>query len=240
MKQEEFFKLLDRRLSIIEDGERQDILDEYRQHIAMKIKEDNISEEDALADFGDVDSFADEILSAYHVRAGASPDEKQISGKNRLSKIKGTASNVWTKIRTFFSQCGKGISRFFTGCNAKIRILFPREKNDKIPKPVHQGGTIWRRLFAWIGFAVRTVLRWCRNILFGGLGLIFAAIAAISLVVFGACIVVVTQGYPLIGASVLLLGLLLCSSSIAILFYGMIRCRHVASGKKEETNHAEE
>ena len=236
MKQEEFFKLLDRRLSVIEDGERQDILNEYQQHIAMKIQEDHISEEEALADFGDVDSFADEILSAYHVRTG---DTKQ-QAVQMASGIGQKAKSLWKKIREFlrncgrktvhfFGVCGHKIGHFFKACWAKLRGLFRREK--KAEKPMVEGTPVWKRGFSWICYAVRTLVRWCFNLLWGCLGAMFGAFGAMILVLLGACVVVAAQGYPLIGTTVLLLGLLLCSGALTILFCRMIR-------KKEENRNA--
>ena len=222
MRQEEFFKLLDRRLSVIEDGERRDILDEYRQHIAMKIQEDHISEEEALADFGDVDSFADEILSAYHVRTGE-PTKAHVD----TARIKGSVGGFWGRLRTFFGNCGRKISGFFSACRDRVRRLFRR--GEKAPH--REGQSLWKQFFGGICTAVKTLLRWCFNLLFGGLGLMFGVGTAFVLVMLGACIVVATQGYPLAGTIVLLLGLLLVNGALTVLFCRMIR-------KKEAELHA--
>ena len=220
MKQEEFFRLLDRRLSVIEDGERRDILEEYRQHIAMKIREDHISEEEALADFGDVDSFADEILSAYHVRTGGT---KPASDRLDTTRLRGTLGRGWAKIRGFFGSCGRKTARFFGTCRAKLRGLFRRE--GKTPR--REGRPFWRPLLGRIGAAAATLLRWCFNLLWGGLGLRFWICAAIVLVLLGACAVLAAQGYPLAGTVVVLLGLLLVNGALAALLSGMIRKKEV-------------
>lgn len=225
MKQEEFFKLLDCRLSLIEDEERQDILNEYRQHIAMKIQEDHISEEDALADFGDVDSFADEILSAYHVRTG----EPAKQTRQMAFSIQQKLSSYFGKARELFRTCGKKVSHFLGRCGEKLHGLFHWEK--KGPKPKCEGTPFWKHCISWIVFAFRTGLRWCSNLLIGGLGAMFAVLGAIQLVMLGCCIVVATQGYPLIGTTILLLGLLLCSGALTLLCCRMIR-------KKEDTHNA--
>ena len=222
MKQEEFFRLLDRRLSVIEDGERQDILNEYRQHIAMKIQEDHISEEDALADFGDVDSFADDILSAYHVRN--SPAKEQ--ALSIVSRVKGGIQNFFSKIGDFFKNCGRHLSHFWGLCTAKIKNLMHCEKVKE--EPVHQGESHWKES---LSRTFRKFLHGCHNLFFGLLGTIFWIFTAILLVIFGACIVLAVRGYPLIGLTVLLLGLLLSNGAVAVLF-----CRK--SHKKEETQNA--
>ncbi|MDO4294508.1 MAG: DUF1700 domain-containing protein [Eubacteriales bacterium] len=69
MSKEEFLRKLRERLSVLEEGELQDILGEYEQHIDMKTTA--MPEEEAIADFGDIDKLAEEILEAYHVRSGA-------------------------------------------------------------------------------------------------------------------------------------------------------------------------
>lgn len=66
MSKDEFLNLLDRKLQVINEKERRDIIDEYRTHIEMKIA-DGKSEEEVIDDFGNVDELVDEILDAYKI-----------------------------------------------------------------------------------------------------------------------------------------------------------------------------
>lgn len=66
MKKEEFLRILERKLEVINEKERKDIIDEYRTHIEMKMQEGK-SEEEAIEDFGDIDELVDEILDAYKI-----------------------------------------------------------------------------------------------------------------------------------------------------------------------------
>ncbi|MBQ5782939.1 MAG: DUF1700 domain-containing protein [Oscillospiraceae bacterium] len=66
MTREEFFSKLNARLSILNESERRDIIEEYQSHIDFKIQ-DGKSEAQAISDFGDIDELADEILQAYHI-----------------------------------------------------------------------------------------------------------------------------------------------------------------------------
>lgn len=66
MTKDEFLETLDRKLNIISERERKDIIDEYRTHIDMKMR-DGKSEEEAIQDFGDIDELVDEILDAYKI-----------------------------------------------------------------------------------------------------------------------------------------------------------------------------
>ena len=53
MTKDEFLRLLDRKLDVINERERRDIIDEYRTHIEMKMKEGK-TEEEAIEDFGNM------------------------------------------------------------------------------------------------------------------------------------------------------------------------------------------
>lgn len=66
MNKNEFLKYLEKRFEVLNEKERDDILNEYSQHIDMKIQS-GLSEEEAIKDFGDISELADDILSAYNV-----------------------------------------------------------------------------------------------------------------------------------------------------------------------------
>lgn len=66
MSKDEFLRTLDKKLQVINEKERRDIIDEYRTHIEMKVQ-DGKSEEEAIEDFGDIDELVDEILDAYKI-----------------------------------------------------------------------------------------------------------------------------------------------------------------------------
>ena len=67
MNKETFLEELRGCLEVLEDQEQQDILEEYAQHIDIKIQNGQ-SEEDAIRDFGPLKELAAEILEAYHVK----------------------------------------------------------------------------------------------------------------------------------------------------------------------------
>lgn len=76
MKKQEFLSELTGYLQVLQDEEQNDIIDEYSQHIQMKM-EKGLSEEEAIRDFGPIHELAAEILEAYHVK----PDFEK--GENR-------------------------------------------------------------------------------------------------------------------------------------------------------------
>lgn len=66
MNKEEFLQALEKELSILNDKEREDIIDEYKDTIEEKVKHGQ-SEEDAVRDFGKIDELVSEILDAYKI-----------------------------------------------------------------------------------------------------------------------------------------------------------------------------
>lgn len=66
MNKEQFIAYMNSRLAIIKESERKDIIDEYINHIDMKVQE-GMSEEEAIAAFGDIDEMIKEILDAYNI-----------------------------------------------------------------------------------------------------------------------------------------------------------------------------
>ncbi len=90
MNKEAFIAELDSRIAVLAEDERRDILDEYEQHIDIKVMR-GMSEEDAIADFGRMEELVADILEAYHVRADYADPGK---GKKGLWNIKEKLSHV--------------------------------------------------------------------------------------------------------------------------------------------------
>lgn len=67
MNKQAFLEELRGYLSVLEDQEQEDIIEEYSQHIDMKLLK-GLSEEEAIRDFGSMKELAAEILEAYHVK----------------------------------------------------------------------------------------------------------------------------------------------------------------------------
>ena len=63
--------------------DRRDIMEEYEQHIDMKVQR-GLTEEEAIADFGNVKELTAEILEAYHVR-GDYASVREDTGKKRYT-----------------------------------------------------------------------------------------------------------------------------------------------------------
>lgn len=66
MNKEQFIEYMNKKLAVIKEEERKDIIDEYCNHIDEKIGE-GMSEEEVIAGFGDIDEMIKEILDAYNI-----------------------------------------------------------------------------------------------------------------------------------------------------------------------------
>lgn len=66
MNKAQFVAYLNRKLAVIKEEERKDIIDEYCNHIDEKVAE-GMSEEEVIAGFGDIDEMVKEILDAYNI-----------------------------------------------------------------------------------------------------------------------------------------------------------------------------
>ena len=65
MDKKTFISELEQALSVLQEEELRDIMEEYEQHIDMKVQR-GLTEEEAIADFGNLKELTAEILEAYH------------------------------------------------------------------------------------------------------------------------------------------------------------------------------
>ncbi|MDO5085859.1 MAG: DUF1700 domain-containing protein, partial [Erysipelotrichaceae bacterium] len=66
MNKESFLSLLKLKLSNLEESEIKDIIDEYSDYIDQKVQ-DGLSQEEAVASFGDINELVSDINQAYHI-----------------------------------------------------------------------------------------------------------------------------------------------------------------------------
>lgn len=103
MNKKDFLEELNRYLLILEDEEQQDILEEYSQHIDMKV-ESGLSEEEAIQDFGSMKELAAQILEAYHVKAEFSGTPKKERNSIPRKTISFHGSDFRSKLSRFFKK----------------------------------------------------------------------------------------------------------------------------------------
>lgn len=85
MNKEQFIATLHRRLRVIDEKERKDIIDEYINHIDMRMN-DGKSEEEAIADFGNIDELINDILAAYKIDSSKVNSDYEMKFNNFLDK----------------------------------------------------------------------------------------------------------------------------------------------------------
>lgn len=132
MNKEEFLRILRERLSILDDREMEDILSEYEQHIDMKTA-GAMTEEEAIADFGNVDDLAADILEAYHVRSDYAKEGASSGGRMRERFREGMdqmAAKVKSGACRMESWCRTGWERFRSFWQRLFRRYFGRKEDD--------------------------------------------------------------------------------------------------------------
>ena len=97
MLKKEFLDVLNQKLSLISDKEREDIVLEYGTYIDDKIAS-GVAEEEAVAGFGDVDELVKDILDAYKINT-----DSMDPFSNRADK---TIDKVYAKVEELFSKLG--------------------------------------------------------------------------------------------------------------------------------------
>lgn len=96
MNKEQFVAAMHKKLHVIEEHERQDIIDEYINHIDMKMQEGK-TEEEVIEDFGDIDELVKDILDAYKINTSS---EKS----NYDEKFNSFLDDVFDRFKRFISS----------------------------------------------------------------------------------------------------------------------------------------
>lgn len=252
---------LGKKLAVLQEDELRDIMNEYEQHIDMRIQS-GLSEEEAIADFGSLGELAAEILEAYHVRtdyapgdgtdradrAAAKPGGAAGAGRKVLdgcrkgigalwSWLKGAGLWIWGCVVWAVRQIGRPFrwcGRVLTQKRQDWRHRTKEEKNPPERKPSE--GSAGRTFLAGAGAFVGRCLGaafWCLRAVwnvccagFAGVVMLFGLFCIFAL---GTLTVLLIDGYPLAGVTLVCLGFTLCTFSIAGLVLTLIR-----RGKKEE------
>ncbi|MBQ3106341.1 MAG: DUF1700 domain-containing protein, partial [Eggerthellaceae bacterium] len=128
MNKVEFLDALHRRIDMLDDAEVSDILNEYSLHIECKVQ-CGMTEEEAVADFGDVGELAADVLSAYHVKAPAEPvaavasaqSDKESSSTGPASELEHNAGAVKAAWGYLCSLCKRGVQGVRDWCSRCLR-----------------------------------------------------------------------------------------------------------------------
>ena len=91
MTKKQFLSELERRLNILNDEEKQDIINEYKDIIEEKVRNGKTVAE-AIEDFGDIDELTNEILKAYKINPNY--DKKNNNETNGSDVLKGLEAGI--------------------------------------------------------------------------------------------------------------------------------------------------
>lgn len=138
MDKKDFLEELNRHLLVLEDEEQQDILEEYSQHIDLKV-ESGLTEEEAIRDFGSIRELAAEILEAYHVKAEFSGEAKRAAIKLQTEQLSQQGKKFGERIVRFFKRLPGWLKSGFHTCAGAAGII-----GRKITG-------LFRRPWEWIG-----------------------------------------------------------------------------------------
>lgn len=127
MKKEEFLKELKQYLHVLEDKEQEDILQEYEQHIEMKINK-GLNEEEAIRDFGPVRELAAEILEAYHVKLESNDMteenvQRKAPKKPRMTLVSPAVHTVKIRLKNMGKGLLKGTQRLWILMRKPFEIM---------------------------------------------------------------------------------------------------------------------
>lgn len=159
MNKEEFLSVLRKNLSVLEEGEINDIIEEYEQHIDMKMK-GGLSEKDAIRDFGDMKELTAGILEAYHVKADFSKEEKKNvdfskvveESRKATSAIGKGTSNAGKWIGKQAKRVWEFIKKPFVFLKEEINVANEKRVKNKEKKTENMGGIEEAKNVQQIGF----------------------------------------------------------------------------------------
>lgn len=245
-----FLKELKKYLAILNECEQKDILDEYTQHIDMKM-ENGMSEAEAIRDFGDIGELAAEILEAYHVNPQYG-NKKRIKLIQRdelpVKELKETGAHVWKRVAGAVKKLCFGM---WGGIKKVARILYKpfvltkeawkhkkeaggdlernRSDNPQIQKKIMAGNMIGKagygmsKFLRAILFFTVTCVRWLWNGCMIFSALITGGLTLFGVFYLGAMAVLLLQGYPLFGITLASVGAVICCGAGTVLIISLIR-----------------
>lgn len=229
MNKEEFLKELESRLKVLDNRERQDMLSEYSQHIDMKIQ-NGMSEKEAINDFGDIDSLSEELLEAYHIDPDYRVLEPEKMDKDSES-VRKKAGKVWEEKKKSFSgymeqkkknREEKRVTRKET--EKKSFFQSKKEQISSTRKARRQNGEkkVWHKE---VWKLMKSIVGWCVKILLLLVSIPIVLLDLCAVFGLGVLLILLMQGYPLIGITIGMFGGVLCCSACGLLMISYIVCQ---------------
>lgn len=122
MTKRKFLEELEKHLNVLEDSEKQDILNEYKDMIAEKVKHGK-TEKEAVADFGNIDELSKEILSAYKINPNYNKSKESTNGE-KAKEIVNNSEELIKEGAKKLSQFTRNVIEDVKTSNKEITIEF--------------------------------------------------------------------------------------------------------------------
>lgn len=230
MNKESFLSSLEKRLMVLEEQERSDILVEYSQHIDMKVAS-GLTEEEAIKDFGKLEDLTDEILEAYHVDPDYAENEQKVQIREKLDDMGQKMSQTVTRsghgLVAFIRKTASGIRRRMKRLVSSVRLwagshLAHYKRGDTDVRKERGDRSGWKNRLGdyclYMGRITAELLHLAVWLIWIAvlLGLMILPIGFGLMMLFGLAILVTlaVQGYPVIGITIGCLGLVCCCIAI--------------------------
>ena len=224
MNKKEFLNEMEKRLSMLEAQEREDMLSEYAQHIELKM-ESGMSEKEAIDDFGDIDSLTAEILEAYHIDPSYRGAMRGKDGEGIGKKAGSVLNKSKQSFSSFMEQQKEKQEKRMEQKQREDQDKPPRWKKKTDEKKEGEGIEMFRSAGRKIWDIVKLLFELFVKACLLLVMLPSAAMALFSLFGFGMLAILLLQGYPLVGATLFLLGCILCFGAFALIVLTFIVSR---------------
>lgn len=245
MNKEEFITQLKQSIHILDDQEQQYFVEEYTQHIDMKMSQ-GMTEEEAVKEIGSVEELSKEILESYHVRISAAEEQSRRKAffGTFFAKVKIQADKIYAHLASGCKKAGAAMKKLFGGHKNECGRLPVKEASEKKERHFGTVGKLFRGFFRLCGRIIRGCVYlalWCLMFLWNCLAIFLGLMAlffmAICVFTLGVCLVMLVQGYPVIGFTVASLGAAMVMGSLVaacfILTRWKIRDRNKMEGGEQ-------
>ena len=225
MNKKEFLDVMEKRLSMLEAQEREDMLSEYAQHIELKMQS-GMSEKEAIDDFGDIDSLIAEILEAYHI-------DPSYGGKAKKSAAEG----IGKKASGVINRSKQSFSNFMEQQKEKQEQRMEQKREEDKDRPPRwkrkegsgfekgEGRKMVETALQKILFVLKVAFVFCVKACLVLVMLPAAVLTLFSLFGFGTLVVLLMQGYPLAGVTLVMLGCILGFGAVTLFVLTFIMSR---------------
>lgn len=222
MNQEQFLKALQERIAMLEQAEQQDILAEYAQHIEMQIK-DGFSEEEAIRDFGSLDELAAEILEAYHIDPAYHTSAQELE-KAEILEDAVKKPGLWERFVTKWHSFTRKVKDWFHRERKpkKERTSVTSDARTKYSQAGQGIRRFWMRFWEVFKRACKTALWLCWNGVLLVSAIPLALLIVCGVICFGFLVVLLFQGYSMIGVSLAIVGGLMVCVAVLCLGWGLV------------------